>query len=612
MTRVRNLILGSLATATVVTVGMSADPASAEAAPPEPPVVAQSQDVSEPPATTDPTSTTPPATVASPPDEGSVPATEDPAGAPSATVPTTTVNAPPSTTSAPTDVTTPDRTDPIEPPATTEAKVIPDQVADRVPSPLAEAPAAPIVDEDGNTVLGSSPPLSRAAAGDRFIVQVEDRAALTDVVSDATADGVAIDNTLRGAVTGFTAPLDAASVAQLRGRDDVVAVERDKQIEFSGVQNGPTWGLDRIDQRALPLNSKYSYRDTGAGVRAYVIDSGIRPNHVDFAGRIDRGAYIDFGDGMGIVDCNGHGTHVSGTLGGSTWGVAKEVTIVPVKVGSCAGGLLYSDIVAGVNWVIGNHRAGQPAVANMSLGGPASTVMDNSVRALVQDGVTVVVAAGNETQPTCNVSPARVSQAITVAASTRSDDDAYFSNYGACNDLFAPGVGIRSASYTSNTGSLLLDGTSMASPHVAGAAALVLQRNQSATPAQVWAAIDADTTKGALSQCCGDPDKLLHIRPAAARTPSAPRALSAARGSNTAKLSWRAPASNGGAAITDYVVQRSANGGRTWRTVRDGVSIARTATVRGLTTGHRYTFRVAAKNRVGRGPWSPSAATTPR
>jgi subtilisin family serine protease len=485
-----------------------------------------------------------------------------------------------------------------------------------VSEPVTDPAGQPHIDENGNTVLGSSPAWTAAAAGDQFIVQVEDGAALTEVVADATADGVAIDDTLSGAVTGFIAPLDAASVAELRGREDVIAVERDKQVEFSGVQNDATWGLDRIDQRALPLNSKYSYGATGAGVTAYVIDSGIRPAHVDFAGRIGRGAYIDFGDGTGIVDCLGHGTHVAGTIGGSTWGVAKEVTIVPVKVGSCAGGLQYSHVIAGVNWVIGNHPAGQPAVANLSLGGPASTVVDNAVRAMIADGITVVVAAGNETQSTCNVSPARVLAAITVAASDATDDDAYFSNYGACNDLFAPGVNIRSASHLSNTGSTVMDGTSMAAPHVAGAAALFLQGHRSANPAQVWAALNADTTKGVISECCGDPDKLLHVVPAwtppsAPSAPSAPRSLTARPANRSVTLRWAAPLSNGGAPIVDYRIQRSANGGRTWRAVADGVSTVRRTTIRRLTNGRRYHFRVAAKNRIGLGSWSRPVAATP-
>ncbi len=503
--------------------------------------------------------------------------------------------------------------------ATTEPNPIPEPVADTVPTPSTEAPVvAPTVDEDGDTVLGTSPAVSPAAAADQFIVQVEDGAALTEVVADATADGVTITNTLNGAVTGFTAPLDAASVAELRGHDDVVAVERDKQIEFSGVQNGATWGLDRIDQRALPLNSRYSYRAHGRRCRrAYVIDSGIRPTHADFTGRVE--AVVRTSTSVTAPEprtATVTEPTSSGTIGGSTWGVAKAVTIVPVKVV-----LLLGQHAATRHRLRGQLGDRQPRrrSARRRQHEPGRPGIDGPGQRRAGDDRGRDHRGRRRRQRSAEHLQRQPGAGLAGDHGRRVDDRRrrrHFSNYGACNDLFAPGVGIRSASHTSDTGSLAVDGTSMASPHVAGAAALVLQRNPSATPAQVWAAIDADTTRGVLSECCGDPDKLLRITQPPARPPGVPAGLRAAVApsagvrSGQVRLTWSAPTSNGGATITDYVIQRSV-GGRSWSVVRDGTSTARALTLSRLANGTTYQFRVAAKNSVGVGPWSTSTRATP-
>jgi hypothetical protein len=282
-------------------------------------------------------------------------------------------------------------------------------------------------------------------------------------------------------------------------------------VEVTGVQSGAPWSLDRIDQVDLPLSGSYSYPSTGAGVTAYVIDTGLRMTQTQFTGRITSSFAVDFGDGTGANDCQGHGTHVAGTIGGTTWGVAKGVSIVPVKVLDCGGSGTTSDVVAGINWVIAHHVAGAPAVANLSLGGTTSIALDNAINALIADGVTVVVAAGNDSSPSCSVSPARVAAAITVAASDQNDIAAWFSNYGSCNDIFAPGVSIESAGIASDTDTENLSGTSMASPHVAGAAALVLAANPSATPAQVWQILQSNGVNGRITEHAGDPDLLLHV-----------------------------------------------------------------------------------------------------
>jgi subtilisin family serine protease len=478
--------------------------------------------------------------------------------------------------------------------------------------PAAASPrsADPSGEGDGMTKFGSASTSQLSLAAEQFVVDVRDPQVLADVIADVGKHGVAVTNSWNGAVAGFSSSLDARTARRLRARDGVLSVEREGVIKLSGTQRGAPWNLDRIDQRSRRLNSVYSYRNTGRGVTAYVLDTGIRRTHAEFRGRIGPGAYFDFGDGTGITDCNGHGTHVAGTLGGTTWGVAKAVTIVPVKGFNCAGASSDPIVIGGINWIIRDHPFGQPAVANMSFGGRASPSVDRAVQKLIQDGVTVVVAAGNDAAPTCLQSPARVPAAITVAASTRGDDQAVFSNFGRCNDLFAPGVLIRSASNRSNTGWAVMSGTSMSAPHVAGAAALILQQRPSARPAQVWAAIDADTTRGAISECCGSPDKLLHVNPPATR-PSAPRSLRATSANRAVKLSWLAPATNGGAPVTDYVVQWSATRGASWSTVRDGVSTARRTTVGGLVNGRRYFFRVAARNHVGTGAWSNSPFTVP-
>ena len=327
--------------------------------------------------------------------------------------------------------------------------------------------------------------------------------------------GVTPSNTWRGGLNGFVAALDPSVVDELDQRPDVVAVEPDDRMTAASTQVDPPWGLDRIDQRSLPLDAGFTSAATGAGVVAYVIDSGLRLTHAEFTGRVLRAAYWDFGDGTGAWDCHGHGTHVAGTLGGTTYGVAKQVGIIPVKVLDCDGNGTSSSVVAGVNWVINDHAAGVPAVANISIGGEPSPAVDAAVQALINDGVTVVVAAGNSAASSCGVSPARVPAAITVAASEMDDDDADYSNFGACNDIFAPGSEILSADVESDTDAAVRSGTSMASPHVAGAAALLLASQPAATPAAVWGALDSASTKGALSECCGDPDKLLYVDPTA-------------------------------------------------------------------------------------------------
>jgi subtilisin family serine protease len=298
------------------------------------------------------------------------------------------------------------------------------------------------------------------------------------------------------AINGFAALMTEEQALAVSDDPRVAFVEEDSVMEALVTQSNPPWGLDRIGQRDLPLNRAYSYTTTGSGVNAYIIDTGVRRTHTQFGGR----AFIGFdaiGDGRNTNDCNGHGTHVAGTVGGSTYGVAKGVRIFAVRVLSCSGSGSTSGVIAGVDWVTANHI--DPAVANMSLGGGASTALDNAVRNSIAAGVTYAIAAGNSNTNAANSSPARVTEAITVGSSTSSDARSSFSNFGSVVDIFAPGSAILSAWYTSNTATATLSGTSMASPHVAGVVARYLQSNPGATPAQARNELVAVATLNHLS-----------------------------------------------------------------------------------------------------------------
>ena len=319
--------------------------------------------------------------------------------------------------------------------------------------------------------------------------------------------GGAVQRTYQNALLGFTMRMPEAAARRLSEDPRVAFVEEDSEITLSTTQTGATWGIDRIDQRNRPLSTTYTYNSTGAGVKAYVIDTGILATHTDLAGRVLAG--VNTVDATpSTQDCNGHGTHVSGTIGGTTWGVAKGVTLVAVRVFGCGNSTTTAAIIAGVDWVTGNHQAGEAAVANMSLGGGANASLDTAVRNMIADGVSCAIAAGNGNVlgfpvNSCNQSPARVAEGITVGASDINDAKASFSNYGTCVDLHAPGVNITSSWATSDTATNTISGTSMASPHVAGVAALLLQTNPTATPAQVQQSIKDLSTKGVVTGTAG-------------------------------------------------------------------------------------------------------------
>jgi subtilisin family serine protease len=348
-----------------------------------------------------------------------------------------------------------------------------------------------------------------------YIVTLRPAAGDSHVAAAAAAHrfGGRVSYVYSHALSGFAITLPDAAAARLAGDRQVQSIELDGVVTADTTQAGATWGLDRIDQHARPLSGTYSYTATGVGVTAYIIDTGIRLSHTEFGGRATSG--YDAVDGGSADDCNGHGTHVAGTVGGSTYGVAKGVQLVAVRVLDCNGSGTWPGVIAGIDWVTGNHQPGRPAVANMSLGGGANSAVDAAVRNSITDGVAYAIAAGNgnrggKAQDACTTSPARVAEAMTVSATDSSDVKPRWANTGTCVDWFAPGVSITSSWNTSDTATNTISGTSMATPHTAGVAALYLQTTPGATPQQVRDALAANATPGVVSSAgSGTPNLLL-------------------------------------------------------------------------------------------------------
>ncbi|MFC9425551.1 S8 family peptidase [Streptomyces sp. NPDC056987] len=372
------------------------------------------------------------------------------------------------------------------------------------------AQAAPAV----GTVVGAG---AQDAVSGSYIVTLKKSSGLK--AASASGRGVVaeyggtVKRTYTAALNGYAATLSDAQARRLAADPAVDQVFQDRTVRALGTQtNPPSWGLDRIDQASLPLDSSYTYPDSaGEGTTVYVIDTGVRITHQDFGGRASYG-YDAVDNDNTAQDGNGHGTHVAANAAGTAYGVAKKAKVVAVRVLNNAGSGTTAGVVAGIDWVTANHSG--PSVANMSLGGGASAALDTAVQNSIASGVTYAVAAGNSNANAQNYSPARVPEAITVGATTSTDARASYSNYGARVDLFAPGSSITSAWNSSDTATSSISGTSMASPHVAGAAAVYLAGHPAATPAQVATALVNGATSGVVTgPGSGSPNKLLRLVP---------------------------------------------------------------------------------------------------
>jgi subtilisin family serine protease len=448
-----------------------------------------------------------------------------------------------------------------------------------------------------------------AVAGSYLVVFSDAKVARTAVSKTAQGliarHGGSVARTYGAALRGFEARVNARTAARIAADPSVAYVAQNHTVQLQDTQpNPPSWGLDRIDQRNLPLDSSYTYPNTATSVHAYIIDTGIRFSHSTFGGRATSG--FDAVDGGSADDGNGHGTHVAGTVGGSAYGVAKNLQLVAVRVLDASGSGTTAGVVAGIDWVTNN--AIKPAVANMSLGGGADSTLDTAVRNSIASGVTYGIAAGNGNslgvrQNACNTSPARVTEAITVGATQTNDAAASFSNFGTCVDILAPGVGITSSWNTSDTATNTISGTSMATPHVVGAAALVLSANPTWTPAQVRDYLVANATSGVITNPgTGTPNLLLFVGTIAPPANDFTLSVSPSSGSVAA----------GSSATATVSTTTSAGSAQTVNLTASGVPSGATATLSpsSVTSGGSSTLTIATTASVASGTYSVTITGT--
>lgn len=430
----------------------------------------------------------------------------------------------------------------------------------------------------------------------QYIVRVARGRAATNVAAELQGAGIdaeALSTEALRTVLVRTDPNQADQLGEVRKNPGVAQIWQDQKVSLDSTQTDPPWGLDRIDQATLPLDNAFSYDSDGTGVTAYVVDTGTRGTHTDFGGRVTSGWNGTGDPGGGNSDCHGHGTHVAGTVAGTKYGVAKKATIVPIRVLTCSGSGYTSTIVQGIDWAIAQHQDGTPAVMNMSLGGGVDSALDAAIASAVADGIVVVVAAGNSNADACTFSPARAPSAITVGATDQTDAKASFSNWGTCLDVWAPGVGILSDYRTGDTATTTMSGTSMASPHVAGAVARLLSANPLLTPSEVTAIITNNTVQA------GDRNILQSPQYAGDTVPTAPSGLSATPSNGSATVTWTAPP-DGVAAVE---LSFSTGGGAVV-----GRSVTKYSKY-GLTNGDSTTVTVRFLNSRGYGPTSSTSVT---
>ncbi len=414
--------------------------------------------------------------------------------------------------------------------------------------------------------------------------------------------GAKLTRSYTHALRGFAVEANDKQLEQLLMDARVAYVEEDGIVTASATQTGATWGIDRTDQRDLPLNSSYTYDTTASNVNVYIIDTGVLGSHTEFSGRM-IGGYTAITDANGTNDCNGHGTHVAGTTAGTTYGIAKGAKISPVRVLGCTGSGTNAGVIAGMDWVAANHI--KPAVANMSLGGGASAATDTAVANMTSAGVVVAVAAGNDNADACNYSPARAASAITVGSTTNTDARSSFSNFGTCLDIFGPGSNIMSSWYTSSTATNTISGTSMASPHVAGVAALYLAANPTASVSAVTTAIiNASTPNKVSSPGTNSPNRLLYSLFSGGGTPdsTAPTtpgsAAATAASASQINLTWTASTDTGGSGLAGYKIERCLGAGCT-NFAQIATSTTTSYSSTGLTASTSYSFRVRAYDGSG-------------